>query len=426
MALNKTCISTVLAVFLWPSGLLLPQSKEGSAFDQSKFVPDIAFILDVSGVARDMANEKYYSLTLPGIDYPFLNTTGSSGANASRGWNFNFAEMSLYSVVDPYFDLFAVLDLSPEGAEVEEAYCTTRKLPGGFQVKAGKFLASFGRINEQHEHFWSFSGRPLIAAALFGEEGLNEIGIHASWVAPTPFYLVLGVELLNGENEMSFGTAGLSDPGGTVAVQAVQGPNLFLSFIRSSFDIEDASILLGISNAVGSTRRDQDLSSTESEGQAVNANTDIIGGDLTVKYSLDAIRTLSFQSEYMYRVMNGTEYLRDPSNIVSSLSLSKHHSGLYAQLVAQVDQCWKIGARYDLLVQNDVSLGGADQNIPGDLARYAVMVEYNPTEFSRLRLQLDRDESRYLYTAGGWSWQPYSQISLQMNLVIGAHGAHTF
>jgi hypothetical protein len=426
MKLKKRCISVLLVLFLWPGSMLRSQSKEGSAFDQSKFVPDIALILDVSGVARDMMNEKNYSLAIPGFSYPFLNETGSSGVNAQRGWNFNYGEMSLYSVVDPYFDLFAVLDLSPEGAELEEAYFTTRKLPNGFQIKAGKFLSSFGRINEQHEHYWDFAGRPLIAAALFGDEGLNEVGVHATWVAPTPFYLMFGMEILNGENEMSFGTSGFSDAAGNVAINAVQGPNLFVSFIRSSFDIEDASILFGISNAMGKTRTDQSFSSTDGTGEAVDANTDIIGGDLTVKYSLDAIRFIAFQTEYMYRVMNGTAYTRDTSNAVSSLSLDKHHSGLYGQIVAKLDRQWEAGVRYDLLMQNDVVLGGVNQHMPSNLSRYSAMIEYTPTEFSRLRLQFDRDESRYLQSSDGWSWQPYSQITLQMNLIIGAHGAHAF
>jgi hypothetical protein len=426
MKLKKICISILLVLFLWPGWLLHSQSKEGSAFDQSKFVPDIAFILDVSAVARDMTNEKYCSLTFPGFSYPFQNQPSSSGLNAHRGMNFNYGEMSLYSVVDPYFDLFAVLGLSSDGAGLEEAYFTTRKLPYGFQVKAGKFLASFGRVNEQHEHYWDFANRPLVATALFGEEGLKEIGVQVTWVAPTSFYLMFGAEVLNGENEQSFGTSGFSDPGSSVAINAVQGPNLFVGFIRSSFDIENASILFGVSNAIGTTRTDQDFSSPGGTGEAVNANTDIIGGELTVKYSLDAIRYLSFQSEYMHRVMNGTEYERDSSDVVSSLDLDKHHSGFYVQLVAKMDQRWRLGMRYDLLMKNNVSIGGADQYMPSNLPRYSAMIEYNPTEFSRFRLQFDRDESRYVQTSNGWSWKPYTQIILQANLTIGAHGAHAF
>jgi hypothetical protein len=426
MKLKKTSISVLLVLILWPGLSLQSQSKGGSAFDQSKYVPDIAFILDVSGVARDMADQKYFYLTIPGFSYPFLNEMGSSGLNAHRGMNFNYGEMSLYSVVDPYFDLFAVIGLSPDGAGLEEAYFTTRKLPYGFQVKAGKFLASFGRVNEQHEHFWDFANRPLVATALFGAEGLKEIGAQATWVAPTLFFLVFGAEVLNGENEKSFGTAGFSDPSGSFVINDVQGPNLFVGFIRSSFDIEDASILFGVSNAIGTTRTDHGFSSTGETGEAIDANTDIIGGDLTIKYSLDAIRYLSFQSEYMYRVMNGTDYLRDSSTAVSMLNMDKHHSGFYTQLVAKLDLLWRIGVRYDLLMQNDVTLGGVNQYMPSNLPRYSAMIEYSPTEFSRLRLQIDRDESRYLQTNGIWLQQPYTQIILQANFTIGAHGAHAF
>jgi hypothetical protein len=420
--ISITLLSLLSVIFLLPDGMAFAQSKEGSAFDQSKFVPDIALILDVSGVARDMADQKYLSLTIPGFSYPFLNQPSSSGLNARRGMNFNYGEMSLYSVVDPYFDLFAVIGLAPEGAGLEEAYFTTRKLPYGFQVKAGKFLASFGRINEQHEHYWDFANRPLVAEALFGEDGLNEIGAQATWVAPTSFYLLFGAEVLNGTNEQSFGTAGFRDPKGSSSIDAVQGPNLFIGYIRSSLDIEEASILFGISNAMGTTRTDQGYSG--GTGIAFNASTDIVGGDLTIKYSLDAIRSISFQSEYMYRVMNGTEYEDIYSLYLGKLD--KHNSGFYAQVVTKLDQLWRIGVRYDLLMQNDISLAGADQHMPSNLPRYSAMIEYSPTEFSRLRLQIDRDESHYAQAAGGFDRQPYTQAILQMNLTIGAHGAHAF
>ncbi len=419
------CIFIWLSLVLWPASNIRAQSREGSSFDQAKFVPDIAFIMDVSAVARDMANEQYFSLETPGFRYPFSNAIGSYGSNARRGLNFNYGELSLFSVVDPYFDVFAVIDLSPDGAGLEEAYFTTRKLPYGFKVKAGKFLASFGRINEQHEHYWDFANRPLIAEALFGADGLNEIGAQVTWVPSTPFFLTLGAQVLDGANEQSFGATGFRDPGGSVSVEAIQGPNLYTGFVRTSFDVDEASFLLGISDALGASRTDQGFSSGTS-GSAVKASTNIVGGDFTVKYLLDPIRYLSLQAEYMWRTMKGTEYDRTPLNVITSPALDKNNSGLYAQLAYRLDQRWRMGARCDLLTQNDVTLGGADQPLPSNLARYSLMVEYGPTEFSRLRLQLDRDLSRYDLAAGGWTRQPYTQIILQANLTIGAHGAHSF
>ena len=64
--------------------------------------------------------------------------------------------------------------------------------------------------------------------------------------------------------------------------------------------------------------------------------------------------------------------------------------------------------------------------MPSNLPRYSAMIEYSPTEFSRIRLQLDRDVSHYVPESDGWSRQPYTQVILQANLAIGAHGAHAF
>jgi hypothetical protein len=419
----RLSIAILVLLILLPNASSRAQSKEGSAFDQSKFVPDIALILDVSGVARGIRDQTYDALMFPGFSFPFQNQLGASGANAHRGMNFNYGELSLYSVVDPYFDLFAVIDLSPKSAGLEEAYFSTRKLPYGFMIKTGKFLASFGRINEQHEHFWDFANRPLIASALLGEDGLNEIGAQATWVAPTSFFLVAGAEVMNGENEQSFGTTGFTNQSGSISVEPIQGPNLYIGFLRASVDIGDASILFGISNAAGTTRTDQGFSAS---GAAIDAHTDIIGADATAKYTLDAIRFISFQGEYMHRTMSGTDYAHTDLNTSTSRNLEKRHSGFYSQVAAKIDQLWELGVRVDLLMQNDVSLSGAEMHLPSNLPRYSAMIEYYPTEFSRFRLQVDRDESRFVPTSAGWSRRPYTQVLFQANLTIGAHGAHAF
>jgi hypothetical protein len=106
--------------------------------------------------------------------------------------------------------------------------------------------------------------------------------------------------------------------------------------------------------------------------------------------------------------------------------LDKQNSGFYAQVAAKLDQLWEIGIRYDLLMQNDVIVGGVDRHMPSNLPRYSAMIEYSPTEFSRFRLQFDRDKTKYVPIPGGLSPQPYTQIILQANLTIGAHGAHAF
>ena len=57
-------------------------------FSQAKFVPDISLIVDFSAVERNMKNEKYESLEVPGL-LPAHSHEGDSDANAKNGFNFN-------------------------------------------------------------------------------------------------------------------------------------------------------------------------------------------------------------------------------------------------------------------------------------------------------------------------------------------------
>jgi len=51
--------------------LMRLKPKKRFTICQSKFTPDIAVIWDVSGSARDISGQKYYSLTIPGFSFPF-------------------------------------------------------------------------------------------------------------------------------------------------------------------------------------------------------------------------------------------------------------------------------------------------------------------------------------------------------------------
>ncbi len=418
---------TATASVLGQDDFPVTQSKAGSPFNQSKFVPDISMIVDFSWVSRDIDNGVFSELHMPGFTHHHdKEGHDHSSMNSLKGFNLNYGEISFYSIVDPYFDLFAVLHVAEEHAGLEEAYITTRKLPYGFQVKAGKFLSSFGRLNEQHTHYLDFAERPLVLNAFFGEEGLNELGTRITWVAPTDFYLMLGTEILMGENEASFGTAGFSDVNGLVNIHESENPNLFVGYARSSFDIEETVVLFGFSYAHGKTRMDEGFSASEDEGTAIDASTDILCGDLTVKYIIDAIHNISFQSEYMHRSIDGSLYNRDTSFTVAKNSLERKQAGFYSQLVAKLGLRWRAGVRYDLMNLNDVIIGSTKQNYPENPARYSAMLEYLPTEFSRLRLQVNHDESKYLHTSNGLIYKPYTEFILQLNIAIGAHGAHSF
>jgi outer membrane receptor protein involved in Fe transport len=89
---------------------------------------------------------------------------------------------------------------------------------------------------------------------------------------------------------------------------------------------------------------------------------------------------------------------------------------------------WRLGLRYDRLDSGDVTNGLVLFNTggltaadfpalaPHDPDRFSAMVDYSFSEFSRLRLQYARDESRL--NAGD------DQFFVQYIMSLGAHGAH--
>ncbi|MFH0789444.1 MAG: hypothetical protein V2B13_17780 [Pseudomonadota bacterium] len=395
-----------------------PKTLDVYSFSQSKFVPDISFIVDGSFVGRNINDE-----TLNNLKVPELIPSGLS--NPNRGFNLNYGELSIYSPVDPYFDLTATIPFTESGVELEEAYFRTKSLPWGFQVKGGKFRSSFGRLNVQHEHVWDFADAPLVNRAFFGEDGLVEKGGQLNWLAPTPFYLLLGAEVLQGENTASFGTnaIGLEKNGRVFAKDGAQQPNLMVSYIKSSVDIGSLSLLGGLSYAQGQTRQNF---TNGSNPQMAYGDAKIYGLDLTAKYFIDSYRYVSWQNEFMHRQMNlnvATDpALDDPSQDLRFFGKDLKQSGFYSQLVYRFAQRWRIGARYDLLNQNDVYNDGVKQDLPGGLDRISAMLEFKPTEFSTLRLQFNRDNSLF----NGTTREPVTGIFLQFNMAIGAHGAHAY
>lgn len=422
------CICIVPTALFADEGIVSSEESTASPFSQSKFLPDISLILDISYNHFSCTNEDLAKIFRPGFTpIPAQELQhGHAKAYPENGFSFNYAEITFYSIVDPYFDLFTVCKFAENNASIEEAYFTTRALPLGFQLKAGKFLSGFGRLNEQHDHFWSFADMPLVHLAFFGESGLREIGARISWVAPTDFMLTLAFEILRGENQQSFGTEKIVRIDGSILKESKNKPNLFIGNIRTSFDIGDLVVLLGSSAAFGETRINHGIEQSGKEGSALAGKTYLLGCDITLKYIIDSIRSIAFQSEYLHRNMKGDEYINYSNDVMTSTELWKRQSGFYAQLVGKLSKRWSAGGRFDLLQKNSITKNGIAFEVPENLSRYSGMIEYNPTEFSRFRIQYSLDKSNYAPEAGGYEKKTNHEIIVQANLAIGAHGAHSF
>ena len=363
------------------SSLEKKNTNQSASFSQNAYLPDIAFILNTSAVGRNIANPAYADLAIPG----FINAGDAElPFNANRGFNFNYAELALHSTVDPYFDAFAIFHIAEDGLEVEEAFVTTRALPYGLKVKAGKFKSAFGRINEKHQHSWLFEEQPIIYKSLFGPDGISDAGVQLQWVAPTDTYVMMGVDAMQGRNERSFGN--------------LEQNNLYVGYIKTSLDItEDLSLLAGVSLAHGQTD--------------VAKNSDVYGVDLTMRDQLGSYSSLIWQSEYLQRN-------RDQDTTAKT----DKQAGLYSQFVYQYNNNYSGGVMYDRITKNETDLSayaGIDTN---NLDRYTAMLEYKPFPMSRLRLEASYDRTKVIDGAR----ENVKTVMLTLNIAAGAHGAHSY
>jgi hypothetical protein len=349
-----------------------------------------------------------------------LIPTMADVAPPTRGFSLGESELALASNIDHNFRGTLIAAISPDNDSigVEEGYIQTIGLSHGFTVKAGRFFSAIGYQNQIHAHAWDFTDQPLAMKAFLGGQ-LNEDGIQFRWVAPTALYWELGTELgrgrafpaslsssgKNGAASLNFFTHLGGDVGESIAWQAG------LSHLRTNPRERTYSDF----NAAGSPVTDSFTGTSRLW---------VIDGIL--KWAPNGNSTeknLKLQGEYFHRKEDGSLTF-DTAGAPLSDGLSSRQSGWYAQGVYQFLPQWRAGYRFDQLSSGTVSLGSALN--PADLPilaaykpkKHSVMVDWNPSEFSRIRLQLARDYSRM--------GEPDNQMFLQYIVSLGAHGAHKF
>ncbi|AHK80394.1 hypothetical protein M911_15960 [Ectothiorhodospira haloalkaliphila] len=398
------------------------QVTSGSAFN-----PDISIIVDtvyfneISGHVDDPAGfEAGHDHGHGGHDH---------GHDLDEGFNLREIELAFSASVDNYFDAFVMLALDEHDIEVEEAYATTRNLPAGLQIKAGKFLSDIGYINSQHPHDWAFVDRPLVNEFLFGDHGLQETGVQLTWMPNTPFYSRFGIELLQGETEGIAAYEGREDG---FPFKDESGPRLVTGFAKFAPDLGfDHAAQFGLS--YGYARAFQ-RGETHSSGRQESWDGDSWFAGVDAVYKYDAGRSHGagdwvLQGEYFYRAIDA-DYRESAG--ATPTSATTRQDGLYLQATHGIAPRWQVGARAEALgLTNDNALGGfrdaQGQRIGfdsfGTSYRYAGNVTFRPTEFSMLRAQVNRADFATEdddHDGDGWSFM------LQFQMALGVHGAHEF
>ena len=340
----------------------------------------------------------------------------------TRGLSLRESELAVAANIDPDFRGNLLLSFDEANAvSVEEAYFQSIGFGNGLSLKGGRFFSAIGYQNEIHSHAWDFVDAPLVYRAFMSGDNYADDGLQLKWLAPSETLIELGGEIGRGKDRPGSNRNKNGSAAGSV-------------FAHLGGDIGDSqSYRLGLS-ALRTSPRDAAFNDVDPAGAGVTnsftGKTTITGADFIYKYAPDgnATRTnFKLQGEYFYRRESGSLAYdtagidgRPAANTAGSYSTAQ--SGWYLQGIYQFVPQWRAGLRVDRMDRGSIDIGSANlgniQRIDYHPSRTSLMFDYNPSEFTRFRLQFAQDRSRQNLTD--------NQIFLQYIFSLGAHGAHKF
>ena len=377
----------------------------GSATSKGGFNPDISLVL--SGQYAKLSRDPQ-SYRLKGF------TSAGEGGPGERSFNLGESELGISGNIDQNFYGAANLALAADNSlGVEEAFIQTTALPKGLTVKAGRFLSSLGYLNEKHAHTWDFADAPLAYQAFFGGQFKQE-GLQGRWVLPTKQFIELVAEAGRGATFPR--AASNANKAGATSLGVRTGGDFGAN---SNWRI-GASML-----RVSPTARES--GSVDAAGVDVNnaftgkSTLAVLDGVWKWAPKGNAKQTnFTLQGEYFRRKESGT-LSYDIAGANTTDTYSSAQSGWYLQGVYQFMPAWRVGLRTEQLKTGSTDYGTNNAVMSaasGKPSRNSVMLDWTPSEFSRIRLQVADDKS----SIAGKSRNVY----LQYQMSLGAHGAHSY
>lgn len=142
-------------------------------------------------------------VALGGVLFPHLHIAGVAGASTaneisslSGGHHDPQSDVTLQAL-EPGLSLragmlegFATYSVSTDAdgvldGELEEAFLKLIDLPGGFEIRGGRFLNRFGFQNAQHSHAWDQVNNTLLNGRILQEGEIITDGGELTWNLPT-------------------------------------------------------------------------------------------------------------------------------------------------------------------------------------------------------------------------------------------------
>ena len=332
------------------------------------------------------------------------------GGDAFRtGLHIQELEIGLRAVVDPYFKAAFLLAMHDVGSiEIEEMFLQTTRLPRGFGITVGKFYLPFGKQNRLHTHASPMIDKQWIHASLLGNDGLNDVAVQLSYLAPLPWYSEVSLAAFDPGDESVFVTANNKDLG-------------YVVNWRNLWDITSSTTLeWGISWAGAKTARADSMETLLSpfgHGNRIagadesKTGLNIIGSDITLKHVSTNYHSWDFSTEYLQGIA------------ATDKKVEAQLGGITAYSRYQLNRRWWVQGRADMLGLPLTGNSGRGESVEaletGDTPwRITVGPALVLSEFTVIRLQYDYMD-RIIEN-------PENRVLLQLNITFGAHPAHTY
>ncbi len=317
------------------------------------------------------------------------NSVNSSGVGDELKLELSEAELDISGYLNPYATAWATFAWNEEeNAEIEELYVTfLRGLPFDANLRIGKYLLEFGRLNPLHVHAYSFMNRPFPQAEYFGEEGLRDMALRLSFLLPTgEVFTEIAGALLSGEVLMEE-----LPPDTSILLGMEEDESVSLGYfgrITSSLAVsENAELALGFSGL-----------SAVYEPQSI-LRVWIAGSDLKYRWKPSRYTSLTVEAEFlMNRRDTGTG-----EKVVSY--------GAYGYFDYRFRQRYNIGAIAEY------AQAKYDSNI--ETWRASGFVGFAPVEETSL-IRLVGNWTKPASGSGFWT------LSVQLVFSLGPHQAHNF
>lgn len=346
----------------------------------------------------------------------------------------NFETPSMELFIDGYLNPYshATANINYEGGKfgVEELYAQIlRGLPLDVQIKAGKYLLGFGKLNTVHPHAWNFLDRPLFHQIFFGEEGFNDIGANFSFILPTEsFYTNLDLGIFKGD---AIAKTEVLNPDDVDSYFYLRGNSpIFVGRLSAFFDIDDYTNLeVGLSGSYGVHAKMNFNTLGDSTAELVNKSlTYFYGGlDFKLKYKPDSYSALTVQGEGL---INNRQVFRRSNvavNIPVEMAEKINTLGGFIFMDYLFGKQFSVGAKYDFtygIIGDQPSFNSLSNDDKNKTRGISGWFGYYPVE-ETLAFRLGVQNLSFNY-ADGTSRDNETKVTLQMLFSLGPHKAHPF